>query len=139
MTCRVIVAAIIEKDENYLFGHKAKDIGPYPNTLRLIGGGVKLGEESITEALKREVREEANIEITDIERVSFDEDYAEKNGETIHYIFLVFRAKYLSGQAKPGDDIEKLEWVPKDSLKEVSKTVPIAKPSIKLFKELGLI
>lgn len=139
MKCRVIVAAIIEKDGEFLFGNKAKDEGPYPNTLRLIGGGMNLGDESMIDALKREVREEAGIEITDVERISFDEDYAEKNGEMFHYIFLIFKAKYLSGQPKPGDDIEKLKWVRKEELKKFVEQGIVAEPSVKLFKEIGLI
>ena len=136
MECRVIATAIIEKGNELLFGHKPKDIGPYPNTWHLLGGAINLGKESLEEALKREIMEEAGIEIESIERVSFDEDYEpNKRGETTHYIFLVFKAKYKSGNAKAADDITELKWILKSELKEVKLT----RPSIKLFKELGYI
>ncbi len=54
MKTRVIVSAVIEKDQDLLFGKKKKDIGPYPNTWHLIGGGVNEGE-SLTDAIKREI------------------------------------------------------------------------------------
>ncbi|HLD57692.1 MAG TPA: NUDIX domain-containing protein [archaeon] len=136
MECRVIVAAIIEKDGKLLLGQKPNNVGPYPNTWHLLGGGIKLGEESIIDALKREIREEANIEITDIQRVSFDEDYEpNKHGEKTHYIFLVFKAKHKSGDPKASDDITELKWIDKSQLSKIK----LARPSIKLFKELGYI
>ena len=136
MNCRVIVTAIIEKNGKLLFGQKPKNIGPYPNTWHLLGGGLNLGEESLTDALKREVKEEAGIEIAAIERGSFDEDYEKnKNGEMTHYIFLVFKAKYKSGELKAADDITELRWIGKYKLKNIKMT----RPSVKLFKELGYI
>ncbi len=134
MECRVIVTAIIEDGDKLLFGQKPKDIGPYPNTWHLIGGGLNLGEESVIDALKREIKEEANIEVTDIQRISFDEDYEQnKRGERTHYIFLVFKAKYKSGKPQASDDITELKWIDKSKLSEIKLT----RPSIKLFKELG--
>jgi len=133
MKSRVIVAAIIEKDGKILLGQKPKNIGPYPNTWHLPGGGVKLEVESLEEALQREIREECSIEIDNIKRVSFDEDYAkDKHGEHTHYLFLVYQVHYKSGKVKSADDIEKLRWFSKNELKNILLT----KPSIKLFKEL---
>ena len=133
MHCRIIVTALIEKDGTFLFGQKPKDVGPYPNTWHLLGGGINPGEPA-KDALKREIMEEAGIEITDIERVSFDEDYEEdKHGEKTHYIFLVFRAKASTDQVRPSDDIKELKWIHKSDLSNHSLT----RPSVKLFKELG--
>ena len=136
MECRVIATAIVEKDGKFLFGQKPRDTGPYPNTWHLLGGGIKLGEESITNALKREIREEAGIEIENIERISFDEDYEpNKKGENTHYIFLVFKASYKSGEAQAKDDVTELKWIDKNDLLNHTLT----RPAIKLFKELGYI
>ena len=136
MECRVIAAAIIEKDGKLLFGQKPKGVGPYPDTWHLLGGAIKLGEESVIDALKREIKEEAGMEICDIERVSFNEDYEKnKHGELIHYIFLVFKAKHKSGEARASDDVTELKWFSKENLKNVKLT----RTSIKLFKELNFI
>jgi ADP-ribose pyrophosphatase YjhB (NUDIX family) len=135
METRVVVSAIVEKNDNLLFGRKPSNIGPYPNTWHLLGGGVK-DDESITDAVKREVLEESGIEISEIEPIFFDEDYeANKHGIKTHYIFLVFNAQYKSGKLKAGDDIHELKWVKKSDLEKIE----FNRPTIKLFKKLGFI
>ena len=71
-------------------GKPPKGVGPYPDTWHIPGGGVELGKESLIEALRREVKEETNIEITDIIPIGFSEDREpNKHGEMTHYIFLI--------------------------------------------------
>ncbi len=136
MKSRVVVAAIIEKDGEILLGEKPKDIGPYPNTWHLPGGGVDLENESLTDAVKREVKEETGLEILKLERASFDEDYEpNKHGEMTHYVFLVFWVTPTSSNASAADDLETLHWFKKSELKKLSLT----KPTIKFFKEVGLL
>jgi len=135
MKTRVIVSAVIEKNRDLLFGKKKADVGPYPNTWHLIGGGVDDGE-SLSDAIKREIKEEAGIEVTISRSLGFDEDYEpNKHGEITHYIFLVFLAEYVSGEVKADDDIVKLEWISREKLAEIE----LNKPSIKLFKKMGYL
>lgn len=135
METRVIVSAIVEKDGKLLFGKKPQNIGPYPNTWHLLGGGINQGE-SFVDAVKREVLEESGISLTNIEPISFDEDYEpNKHGIRTHYIFLVFRATYKSGELKPRDDIAELRWIEKSALSKVELNTP----TIKLFKKLKLL
>lgn len=135
MKTRVHAAAIIEKDNEILLGMKPKNVGPYPNTWHLLGGGVNEGEDLIA-AVKREVLEEGNIEIDNIELVSVDEDEAlNKNNELTHYVFNVYKCRYKDGELRPGDDIVELKWFPLNEL----KNIPLASPSIKLFKKLKFI
>lgn len=136
MKSRVIVAAIIQKGDQYLFGQKPNNKGPYPNTWHLLGGGVNLEEEKLEDALIREIKEEAGIEVKDVKRVSFDEDYEkDKHGEMTHYVFLVYQTTYESGEVQAKDDIEELKWF---SVSEL-QAIPLTRPSLKLFKELHLI
>jgi 8-oxo-dGTP diphosphatase len=131
---RVIVSAIIENGDKFLFGQKKENVGPYPNTWHLIGGGINEGE-SLEENIKREVREEASIEVEIGEAVDFADDFEpNKHGELTHYIFLAYKAKYLSGEPKADDDIEMLRWFPKNELPE-----EMNRPSKKLFKKLGYV
>jgi len=131
----IIVSALIEKNGEYLFGKKPKGMDPYPNCWLLIGGRAYLDKETIEEAIRREVKEEANIEITDLKPLHFGEDNRVRKGTMTHMIFLVFSAKYKSGTPKAGDDIEVLKWVNKKDLKKLK----IASPTQKLFKFLGWI
>ncbi len=136
MKSRVIVAAVIEKEDKVLLGKRTENVGPYPNTWHLPGGGVKLGEESLKEALAREIKEEVGIEVNEIQEISFDEDYEpDKNGEMTHYTFLIYKVKYAKGTEKAGDDLRELKWFTKKDLQAIS----LARPSIKLFKKLGWI
>lgn len=131
----LIVSAIIEKDGKYLFGKKVKDTGPYPNCWLLIGGKAYPEKECLEESLRREVKEEANIEIKDIKQIYFDEDHRVRKGEMTHLIFLTWLVKYKSGETKPGDDIVKLKWFTKKEMKKIN----LSPPSVKLFKHLGWI
>jgi len=135
MKTRIIVSAVIEKNGKLLFGQKKADVGPYPNTWHLIGGGVK-ADESLKNALIREIKEETNIKVEITSSLGFDEDYEpNKHGEMTHYIFLTFKTKYISGKVKPDDDIAELKWISKDKLSQINLT----RPSIKLFKEMGYL
>jgi ADP-ribose pyrophosphatase YjhB (NUDIX family) len=88
------------------------------------------------QAVRREVREETEVELDNIRRISFDEDYEpNKHGEITHYVFLVHEGECKSGKLKADDDINKLRWFSATELKSISLT----RPSVKLFKELKLI
>lgn len=136
MKARVIVAVIIRRGDKFLLGKKPKNIGPYPNTWHLLGGGVKLKKESVEDAARREIKEEAGVEVGILKRVSFDDGYEPgKKGEMTHYVFLVYEAEYKSGQIKAADDIEELKWFRKSELKNIS----LPRPTMKLLKDLRLI
>ncbi len=88
------------------------------------------------EGIAREIFEEAGIKVEIVDSIGFDEDFEpNKHGEMTHYIFLVFRAKYIWWEVTAGDDIRKLEWIPREKLSEIE----LNKPSIKLFKKMGYL
>jgi ADP-ribose pyrophosphatase YjhB (NUDIX family) len=131
MNTRVVASAIIERDGNILLGRKAKGVGPYPDTWQFPGGGINLEEESIIDAVKREVKEETNLDIAQIEKVDFDEDFKlNKQGEMTHYLFLVFKIKPTSTACTPGDDLVDLKWFSKEELEKLR----LPEPSRRLLK-----
>lgn len=134
MKSRIIVAAIIEKNGEILLGRKPDDVGPYPNTWHIPGGGVDLDDETLEEALRREIKEETGLEVGELENIGFDEDKEpDKYNELTHYIFLVFKTTVKRQTEVAGDDINKLKWVKKSELHKF----PLTRPSQKLFKKLG--
>jgi ADP-ribose pyrophosphatase YjhB (NUDIX family) len=136
MKARVIVTTLIEKDGRILLGEKPKDVGPYPNTWHLPGGGVDLENESLEDAVRREIKEETGLDVENMTRMSFDEDYEpDKRGEMTHYLFLVYKVTPTSMNARAADDIVKLKWFEKSELKKL----PLTRPSVKFFQEIGWI
>ena len=132
MKTRIVVVALIEKDGKILMGNKAKDVGPYPNTWRLPGGGVEEGE-SLEEAMKREIKEETTLETVSLKKIAVQEDNEpNKDGEMTHYTFHQFRVKVI-GTEETTEEFPDLIWVPKAELNNVS----LSRPSITLFKKLG--
>jgi len=136
MNSRLAVVGLVEKQGQYLLGQKPPNVGPYPNTWHIPGGGVDLDNETVEEALKREIKEEAGIEIKDVKVICFDEDEEpNKHGEITRYVFLQFTADYLSGKIKPNDDMYNLKWVDKNELKNLN----LNKPTAKFLKKLNLL
>lgn len=136
MKSRIVVAAIIKKHNLILLGHKPPDVGPYPNTWYIPGGGVNMGTETLEEAVRREIREECSIEVRNLKRLSFHEDFEpDKHGIMTHYLFLVYEAVYESGEIKAADDLYMLKWFTLEELRDIQLT----RPSVNLFRHLGLI
>lgn len=136
MKYRIVACAIIQKSNKILLGRKKPNTFPYPNCWIIIGGGVDMEKETVEQALRREVREEANIEITNIKKLEFAEDKEpNKHGEITHYLFLTYLVEYKSGTPTPGDDVHELRWFTKKEL----ATLKISRPSVIRFKSLGWI
>lgn len=134
MKTRNCAVAVIEKDGKILLGQKVKDRGPYPNTWLIPGGGVEEGE-SVEEAITREIREETGLEVKNLEKIAVNEDdEPDKNGEMTHYVFHVFKAEPV-GEHVITEEFPTIEWV---DIKNLGN-IPHARPSIKLFKDLGYL
>lgn len=131
MKTRVVAVAIIEKDGKFLMGNKAKDVGPYPNTWRLPGGGVE-EDETPEEAITREVKEETGLGVTKIEKAGYLEDEEpNKHGEMTHYKFHVFRVETI-GNENVTAEFPELRWIAKSEF----NSIPLARPTIKYFNTL---
>jgi len=139
MRTRIIVSAIIENSKGeILIGRKHANRGVYLDAWHIPGGGIKEGER-IEEGLKREVKEETNLEITDIQPIHFSDDITTRiqDGQTeeIQMIFLEFKCKTETENFSPSDDLEVLKWIPKSEIKNYKLTPP----GEKLFNFLGWI
>lgn len=134
MKTRICAVAVIEEDGKILMGNKVRDMGPYPNTWKLPGGGVEEGE-SLEDAVRREVKEETNLDTEGVKKIGVYEDKEpDKNGEMTHYVFDVFKVE-PSGKHAVSKEFPSLKWVDKKQL----ANIPLARPSIKLFKEMGYL
>lgn len=85
------------------------------------------GDESLKEALRREIREEVNLGIRNIEFVGIDEEeqdtfFQEGFVKRWKLIFVNYRAKAKSGRLKAGDDAKEARWVAVKKLKRYKVT-----------------
>jgi len=135
---RIVTAYIVSADGKLLLGRKdPRRSGVYSDCWHNPGGGVDEGE-SDEQALKREVREEAGIDISDaaIEFVD-NKGYGEstrplKSGEQVlaKMQFNIYKVVLDTPAAEvklaPSDDLEKFQWFTVDELLKVKLTPPAA-------------
>jgi len=105
---RIRVAAVIVEDESILLVRHVKDGRSY---WLLPGGGLDYGE-SLEEGLRRELLEEANLNIAVGDLVIVN-DSINPDGSR-HVINLCFTARIVSGEIACGDDhrLEEVRFVP---------------------------
>lgn len=120
-TWRVIVVGVIQnsKDE-YLICRKPITRGVFPGQWALPGGGIEPGER-MEAALRREIKEEAGIEISDIQPLFFKDGiypklFADGNQKNIYMIFLIFGCRALSENVVIGEEFESYAWVGREDL-----------------------
>jgi len=137
MKSRLNVVCIIENNGRILLGQKSSGVGPYCGCWLIPGGGVESDGESIDEAMKREVYEETGLKVIDFERLYFDEDVADRNGELTRLIYLYYKITNVENweTQKPGDDLKILKWF---EFSELNK-IPVPPISLKTYKKLGYI
>lgn len=106
----VAVGAIIENPWGEILLIKQKKWGDQYSCF--VGGHIKRGETKLA-ALRREVREEVDIEIGSCEFINEDEFIEPNNPEDIHYIFYNYLCPVNSSHfyCEEGGEIDYAEWV----------------------------
>lgn len=97
------------------------------------GGHIELGEKMET-ALRREVKEETNLDVFDIELISITESvYDENFHEEKHFIFIDFLCRTDSDNVILNEEAEEYEWI---DLAEVDnyELVGVIKPLLNEIK-----
>ena len=95
----------------------------------LVAGFIEPGE-CFEEALRREIREEASIEVRDIRYV------ASQTWPFPSNIMVGFRAEYESGELKPdGEEVIESGWFGRDDLPEIPRKGSIARMMIDAWVE----
>jgi len=104
------VAGVIFKGSKVLLAKRANE--PSKGKWSLPGGTIELGESHL-EALKREIREEAGIEIQIRDLVAvIDRVVLDKHGRVrYHYLILEYWAEHTQGNAKGSSDVLATKWV----------------------------
>ncbi|HUQ81841.1 MAG TPA: nucleoside triphosphatase NudI [Gemmatimonadaceae bacterium] len=118
---RLIVVPIIRRgDGRLLLCRKPNDRGVFPGQWGLPGGGVEDGE-TIEDALRREVREELQLELDSIHPAYFKGEEREKlypggRRETMYMVFLISVCTVGDGDPVLNDEFDAFAWVAVDEL-----------------------
>ena len=83
------------------------------------GGELELGE-TIEEGIKREVKEETQLEIDLVTPLHPFERIVKSNGKvSLHVIYIDYLARVTGGELKVGSDIGKAVWVEKERISQM--------------------
>jgi mutator protein MutT len=113
-----IVVAIIRNEQGdiLLARRNEPDLKDAHNKWEFVGGGIEFGE-SPEEAIKREVLEEAGVEVEIVKLLP--KVFSEMLNQETQVIILSYECKILSGELKAGLDqeIAELKFVPLNEVK----------------------
>ncbi|HET7747644.1 MAG TPA: NUDIX hydrolase [Vicinamibacteria bacterium] len=80
------------------------------------GGTVELGE-GLEEALVREIREEANLEVRPVEVVTVFDRIERQGGRVLyHYVIVDYLCDYVAGEPRAGSDALEVAFVREEDL-----------------------
>jgi len=106
----VFVSAFIKKGNRFLFSQRSFTDKMAPALWTIPGGKVdnETTDNILEQTLKREVLEEVNIEIINIQYLA-SQSFIRSSGH--HVIGVIFYADYLSGEAKALEDQNDVNWI----------------------------
>jgi NAD+ diphosphatase len=124
--CPAVIIIITDDKDRILLAHNKKfRAGVYSH----ISGFYEAGE-TLEAAIVREIREEVNIEVKDIEYLK-SQSWPFPNS-----LMIGFQARYASGELKPdGVEIEDAKWFTRDSLPELPAHGSLSRFLIECWRE----
>lgn len=125
---KIVIGALIYNVENKIFLGKSKKWG---DKWIVPGGHLELGETFI-ECIKREVKEETNLEISNIELIGIQESiFSEEFHKKRHMIFLDYCCLVKNDNIKLNDEIQDYIWImPEEALDKLT----LAKTTVNFIK-----
>ena len=115
------VGAIIEDETGriLLVKHKPERGGFWQGKWICPGGKLELGE-TIEEGIKREVKEETQLEIDLLAPLPPFDRIVKSNDETsLHVIYIDYMARLAGGKLKTGSDVGEAMWIEKERIPEI--------------------
>ena len=115
------VGAVIEDDGGrvLLVKHRPERGGYWQGKWICPGGSLELGE-SILDGIKREVREETDLDIELTEPlVPFERIVRSGERTELHVIYIDYRARLVAGEPRPGSDVSEALWVERERLPKI--------------------
>lgn len=87
------------------------------------GGKLELGE-TLRDGVRRELHEEAGLEVRVLEMVEvFERITLDAAGRTAyHFVLIDFLCESIAGEARAGDDVDEVAWVERSRISEYETT-----------------
>lgn len=131
--------AFVWHDGHYLMMVRGASEEIAPGALTPPGGKAEAtgGEEGILEAtVRREVREEVGVEVSDVAYVESHAFEGMFGGNPIVVIDLVFLCRYASGEprAMDADEVAGIEWRTVEELRTDARVLPFTLASLELVE-----
>ena len=122
MGCILVAVGAVILDDNdrvLLVKHKKERGGYWQGKWICPGGALELGEE-IKEGIKREVREETNLEIELVRPlIPFDRIVKTNEETSLHVIYIDYVARLLGGELNVASDVGEALWVEKKNIPQI--------------------
>jgi len=128
----VAVKGWVEKDNKFLLAKRSAKELHKPNSWSLPGGKVEGEIEEpciLQKTLKKEIKEEVGIEISDDIELLYNNSFKRVDGA--HVVMLTFLCHYKSGEAKPIEDTSEVKWFSIEELKNFKEAENFLKIEIK--------
>jgi len=112
------VGAVIEDEAGriLLVKHRPEREGFWQGKWICPGGELELGE-TIEEGIRREVKEETQLEIELVKPLTpFDRIVQSNDSTSLHVIYIDYLARVTGGELKTGSDIGEAIWMEKEQL-----------------------
>lgn len=115
-----VIDVMIKDGDNVLLAHKKIDRRDDGREWRLVGGFVDVTDPSLEAAVRREVREETGLEISEPMYIGSAQvnDWRFRSGPEV-ILTSVFYCQRIWGKEQANDDIDDLRWFPKEKVPEV--------------------
>ncbi len=120
---RIIVVGLVWNQENQLLLCKmVSDRGVFPDQWGLPGGGLE-PDENMTDALRRELKEEIGVEIDGIRPAFFKDGtyrkaFADGSKRDVYMIFLVFHCRALDSRITLNEEFSDYRWVSETEIRD---------------------
>ena len=130
----VSVGAVVEDGDGrvLLVKHVPERRGFWQDRWIFPGGKLELGE-SVAAGIRREVREETNLEIEVTSPLPLAERIVRDGSQvTLHVLYITYMARRIGGELRPGSDVGQARWVTPAELEDLwddlhEDTRPIAR------------
>lgn len=119
------VSAVIVRDGEFLAVRRARP--PMQGRFTLPGGGVEAGE-TLTEAVRREVREETGLVIEPAALAGHREVITRDDAGRVqrHFVILAFAARWVAGEPRLNEELAEARWMRPAALRDLSTTEGLA-------------